>query len=125
MPRERVQHGDIYVFAKTPDESDPVLPGQTPAAGKKYYPGDVVPDDHILREEPSLDVSWRNEDVGGWVQICFDAPRDWWERFIAAFDESPEQHHFAAFTSVLTRGQINHLIKSLRRARDRAYGADQ
>lgn len=77
----------------------------------------------VMREEPSLDVSWNRE--AGWVQVAFDAPRDWWDRFYSAVVGSPEQHHMTAYTDVLTRTELNHMIRTLRRARDAAYGADE
>lgn len=129
MPRERIQHGQMFVWPHVADsengETEPVPPGMLESAGKPYTPGEPLSDGAVLREEPSLDLSWRREDVGGWVQIGFDAPRDWWERFFASYDNSPEQRHFSAWTAVMDRRQINHMIKTLRRARDAAYGSDE
>ena len=35
------------------------------------------------------------------------------------------EHYAAVFTEPLTRPQINHLIRTLKRARDAAYGTDE
>lgn len=124
MPRERVQHGKLYAdITETPD---PGNVGQTPGSVMRrveYRPDVALPEGATVREEPSLDVSWNRD--GGWVQIAIDAPRDWWERFKESLDGSPEQHHMSAYTDVLTRKEINDLIRTLRRARDAAYGADE
>ena len=125
MPKERVQRGEVFVWEPDATGKDPVAPGMVPSGGRPYHPGQQLPEGAILREEPSLDVTWRREDAGGWVQIGFDAPRDWWERFIASYEGSPEAHHFAAWTAVLDRREINHMIRTLRRARDAAYGNDE
>lgn len=129
MPRERIQHGQMFAWPRVADSenggTEPIPPGMLESAGTRYYPGDPMPEGSVIREEPSLDLSWRREDAGGWVQVGFDAPRDWWERFIASYQGSPEQHHFAAWSAVMDRRQINHMIKTLRRARDAAYGADE
>lgn len=120
MPRERVKHGKQFVLEPEKD----VAPGETPSlAGKPYFPGEKIPEGSILREESSLDVAWNRE--SGWVQIGIDAPRDWWERFIESYKNSPEQISFSAWIDVLDRSEINHLIRTLRRARDTAYGADE
>ena len=115
----------MFLWNKTDEGKEPVAPGLLESAGRPYFPGEPQPENTILREEPSLDVVWRREDVGGWVQIGLDAPRDWWERFIASYEGSPEQHHFSAWTAVMDRRQINHMIRTLRRARDAAYGSDE
>ena len=118
MPKERVQHGTLNVWPK-----EATLIGEAVSEGEIYLPGDKIPEGYILREAPSVDVLWNRE--GEWVQLAIDAPRDWWERFMASYENSPEQHSFPVVTEVLTRKEINHLIRTLRRARDAAYGADE
>jgi hypothetical protein len=122
MPRERIQHGKQYIWK----ERD-VSPGETPSsetsASQEYLPGMELPEGSLIREESSLDLTWNRD--GGWVQLGLNAPRDWWERFFASYENSPEQHEFSAWTNVLTRVEINNLIRTLRRARDAAYGADE
>ena len=120
MPRERVQHGKQFLWLRE------IAPGETPHqphASTPYLPGMEIPEGGVIHSEPSLDVRWNRD--AGWVQMSIDAPRDWWERFIASYEGSPEAHEFSVHTEVLSRSEINNLISTLRRARDAAYGADQ
>lgn len=90
----------------------------------EYHPGDDALPDATFREEPSLEVSWNRD--GSWVQVAYVAPTDWWDRFMA--DDPNGVHgpkYRTAYTDVLTRQEINNLIRTLRRARDAAYGSDE
>ena len=67
-------------------------------------------------EQPSLLVKWFHDPADVQVQI----------------DVSPEylaqlagDGGVTVSSGILTRGEINHMIKTLRRARDAAYGADE
>lgn len=116
MPRERVKHGEIFPVDEK-GNSEVVLNEH----GLPWHAGDDVPEGHTIREQPSLDVSWNRD--GEWVQVGFSAPNDWWARL----NDIPEPvpGHRAVFTDVLSRQEINHMIRTLRRARDAAYGADE
>lgn len=120
MPRERIQHGKQYVEISKfkHGESEP-----SKVNSVEYVPGEPIPDGSIIREEPSLDLVWNRE--GGWVQIGFSAPRDWWERFFESHSHTPDVSELVAFTNVMPRSEINNMIRTLRRARDAAYGADE
>lgn len=119
MPKERVHHGTITIREERPGTKE--HPGGMRVT--RWNPGDPVPPGATLHEEPSVDLHWNRD--AGWVQLSIDAPRDWWEGWRAAYDGSPEQHTFQVYSEVLTRHELNHLIRTLRRARDSAYGADE
>lgn len=92
-------------------------------AVRPYIVGEILPEGSGIREDPSLDVSWNRQ---GNVQVSIEAPTDWWERFEQArVGEKSDRTHYAAFTSTLSRQDINDMIRVLRRARDAAYGADE
>jgi len=84
-------------------ESRVVYDGDNPVAGESAM--------------PSLDVSWSREPTG-WVQIGIDAPTD----FLAGIIRDGAT---SVWTDVLDRREINHMIRTLRRARDAAYGSDE
>ncbi len=122
MPRERIQHGDMYLI---PDDVSQFVADSTQPLGESgriWRPGDDVPKGFHLREMQSLDVNWNRE--AGWVQVCVEAPIDWWKSFILGMGEA-EASHYGAYSQVLDRRQINRLIATLRRARDAAYGKDE
>lgn len=119
MPKERVQHGELRLRTERPESEE--SPGG--AVEVAWRPGDPVPEGSMLIERPSIDVTWNRE--GGWVQIGFEAPRAWWDDFYASYQGSAEQHHFNAWSEVFDRKDLNHMIRTLRRARDAAYGADE
>lgn len=125
MPRERVQHGKLYLHTPQPGAAVSDLPGDEPVKVTEWHPGMDVPVDSTLHEQPSLDVMWNRD--GGWVQIGFNAPREWWEDLAETYDEehSPGVQDWSAWTDVLSRQEINHMIRTLRRARDLAYGKDE
>lgn len=109
MPRERVHHGQILKVTTLGTAPPGDLDGTMSAQGVEH------------QEQPSLDVSWNRD--AGWVQVSIHAPRDFWERLYK--DRDPDEQSFAAFTDALSRHEINHLIATLRRARDAAYGKDE
>lgn len=119
MPRERIHHGTFRIEVEHPGTQE--YPGAI--VTQEWHPGDPQPPGSVLYEEPSFDVTWNRD--GGWVQLAFDAPRRWWDGFIKSYANSPEQTHFPAYTEVLSRREINDLIRTLRRARDAAYGSDE
>jgi hypothetical protein len=121
MPKERIKHGQIYL--QTPSQATDGVPDmESPMDARVWEPGSDIPIGGTLHEQPSLDIHWNKD--GQWVQLGFEAPREWWDNFIASYAGSEEQHTFAAFTDVMSRAEINALIRGLRRARDASYGAD-
>lgn len=131
MPRERVQHGKLYVIEAanhTVAETlygDPI-PEITAHMMHEFIPGEVLKDGDVIQEEPSLDVNWTKDRH---VQISIEAPIDWWQRFQESYaqeiEENPNRMHYAAFTETLTRAEINDMIRVLRRARDAVFGGDE
>lgn len=127
MPRQRIQHGKIYVTEPDIEATDVVDDHGKPTgvkahAATEYIPGSATPEGATVQEMPSLDVTWRGEN--GWVQIGIEAPSDWWDRFEES-RKSAEQSHFGVYTEVLTRDEINDMIRTLRRARNAVYGSDE
>lgn len=81
-----------------------------------------------LTQPHSVEVSWGRE--GGYVQVG-SRFRDQYFRFIPAdeasgeFVSNAEPERFDSLHVTLTeRGQVNDLIRLLRRARDQAFGTD-
>lgn len=126
MPRERVQHGKLWVAKTVPSESVIDIHGEPTGAHayelRDFIPGEILAKDEVLYEEPSLDVAWNRD--AGWVQIGIDAPKDWWDRFFEGYRDHGDTP-YAVYTETLTRQQINKMIATLRRARDAAYGRDE
>lgn len=123
MPRERIQHGRLMVRQEHEGlelDSGDVIPGAI--VEYELHPDADVPKGAIVTEQPSLDVHWNRD--GEYVQLAIDAPRTYWQRFLESYEGSPEATRFGVFTDRLTRSELNHLIRTLRRARDAAYGAD-
>ncbi len=117
MPRERIQHGkQLAQIPMTETDPDYLIP---------YHPGDKLPDGALVREEPSLDVGWNRE--GEWVQLSIVAPREWWDTWVQSYaiEKGAPEDTLSVFSGVLTRGEINKMIVTLRRARDATYGADE
>lgn len=101
MPREQINHPPLC-------EPTPEWPA-TPAPGIRAW------------RDASLHVSWRPDshvqiavemDVA-YAQMAVDAPTD------------GEAARTEVFVPPLTREEINKLIRTLRRARDQAYGRDE
>lgn len=128
MPRERIQHGKMYVDEPDIEPTEAIDGNSGQPAGvfahvvREFIPGETLPPGTIVREHPSLDVTWNRE--VGYVQVSIEAPVDWWDRFHESRTRD-EQSHYAAYTEVMDRREINHMIRTLRRARDAAYGADE
>ena len=122
MPHERIQHGKIFVVSPRPEDS-PNPPSIDDTEAREWTPGEVISENQVLREEPSLDVFWNRD--GEYVQVAIEAPSYWWKKFMEGRVDDPQILSFSAFTNVLTRKEINHMIRILRRARDAAYGSDE
>lgn len=99
-------------------------------------PFEPVPDDCVpppihgeAWPEPELNVSWtRAADHGmGLVQVSLLLPVAYVKHLAAdlANPERPEPSGIGAFSPALNRDEMNRLIRTLRRARDQAYGQDE
>jgi hypothetical protein len=99
MPRERVQHPKVYEYES--------------ADGTTGY----------VEHDPALDVTWQRDSET--VQVSIEFPRAQWLTICADLKDDPEISHKAIFSGNLPRPEINHFIRTLKRARDAAYGADE
>lgn len=136
MPRERVKHGKQYATwsadpkAPTPKDAlehpTPEGPEEVSYAilSKEFHPGDPeVPSGATITEDVSLDVNWNRE--AGWVQVSMSVPIDKWEDINKGREDLSNPPHVSVYTDTWTRQEINATIKTLRRARDAAFGADE
>jgi hypothetical protein len=84
------------------------------------HPKIVTSDGHpgYTVTEPTLHVGWNRM---GWVQIHIQAEPDY---FKDASADSTNADGISVFTEPLSRNEINKLIRTLRKARDQAYGQD-
>ncbi len=99
----------------------------TQAAHEAYYAKHSQP-----TREPNVEVVWSrmeenvtpvNEDPQGWVQIGIDLDKVDLSDRMRYDDDSVVAKTF--YTDKLTRHQINDLIRTLKRARNAAYGIDE
>jgi hypothetical protein len=91
-----------------------------------YQPGASVPEGGEVFADPALHVNWQSEgaDFGApHVQVSLEVPAGFLRSRAAGLDDSVS--HTCLFTPVLTRQELNKLIRVLRTARDKAYGRDE
>lgn len=97
MPKEVIQYGGCVDRHRTDDDGGLITDHQVP--------------------HPNLEVTWDRSDVEeeGRVTVRF------------TLDEFYHKHYSGEVitSNGLTRKQINHLIKTLRRARNAAFGEDE
>jgi hypothetical protein len=125
MPKERVKHGQMYVEGPISEEDSSSQEVPTGKWRKPYQLGDIQPEGTALLQDPSLDVTWNR---AGWVQVSIEMDRAKWLQMAQELVDEGEQPYTvfrAMYTDVLTRTEINNMIKVLRKARDQAYGADE
>jgi hypothetical protein len=114
MPREQINHPDFT----NADFAD---------SRKAHHPG--LPNDTWV--DSAMHVSWHPfSDQGlGFVQVALEADRRYLKSVMAQDEVDanglPVDPTPYVWTPVLTRSEINKLIRVLRRARDRAYGSDE
>lgn len=72
---------------------------------------------------PGVELNW-SRDMGH-VQLSIEFPREQWIANAEELKNDPQVTKRAIFTDGLSRYQINKMIKTLRRARDAAHGADE
>lgn len=70
--------------------------------------------------DPAVHVNWHaaGTDRGGHVQVSLECDRSYYEQF-------PDEVRGERYSPVLSRSEVNKLIRILRRARDQAYGRDE
>jgi|SRR5882672_9775225 len=110
MPREQINYPDLEVLNKDGSNTPPIH-------GEAW-------------REPALHVSWlaqhdeNTEPVGGHVQVAFEADPVYL-RFAADHISDPRTNRSLVYSSVLTRNEINRMIRALKRARDQVHGRDE
>lgn len=125
MPKERMQHGRIMI--RDAQNSEIMGGVEIPGAILVYeHDGESpIPETATTSVMPSLDLYW-NRNLGE-VQLSFAAPKEWFRSALLPDllgDAVPADRELAVYSEPLSRGQINHMIRTLRRARDAAFGAD-
>lgn len=101
MPREQINHPPML----EPTKDNPAHP-----------PGRTV------WQDPILEINWHpDRDGSGHVQISLDMDV---ATLVEHIEISNGATRTAMYTPPLTRDEINKLIRTLRRARDQAYGQD-
>lgn len=98
MPKEVIQRGGLVNHFRA-DEN-----------------GNLIEDQQV--PDPTLQVKWNRDGAGGidgWVQVQFEMNETYTKNYIGEQVTSDR----------LSRKEINHLIRTLRRARDAAYGSDE
>lgn len=78
-------------------------------------------DRELHTELPStcVHVGWNR---AGWVQISLALPKEKLDNWVASLtNDQPEP---SLFSEVLSRDDVNKMIRTLRKARDQAYGTD-
>lgn len=90
-----------------------------------YIEGIPLPDGSIVFTDPSLNVNWQtqNPDIPGHVQLSLSMESAYLKSLAHSLD--PTVTHTAIYTPVLSRKELNKLIRVLRVARDKAYGRDE
>lgn len=82
----------------------------------------TVPVHDRADEEPTLHVNWDNDQ--GLVQVSLNMTTERYVRWAERLDPAVVSHT-SQYTPILTRSEINRLIRVLRTARDKAYGKDE
>lgn len=70
--------------------------------------------------DPAVHVNWHSagNDHSGHVQVSLECDRSYFEKF-------PAEDRGDRYSPILSRSDVNKLIKVLKRARDQAYGRDE
>lgn len=135
MPRETVHWGKKYLIVEHPETEDHSgYWSEYPYEGRQTDSKGVVlpfPPGTSYAQSPSVEVVWAKpegfntplgEDAEGWVNLAFRVNNNDFEH---NRDLSEDTDEFRIFTRSLTRRQINDTIKTLKRARDAAFGEDE
>jgi len=120
VPRERIHHGKLVAKWEATGTSE--FPGAIMEA--TYDPDSKdIPKDAFITVRPSLDVTWTR--AGEWVQVSIDVPVPLLHELVSDCGHNPEIISINVVTDILTRSEINNMIRTLRRARDAVYGSDE
>lgn len=135
MPRETVHWGRKYLIVEHPEtEEHSAFWSEHPFEGRQMdTKGNMVPypPDTSYARSPSVEVLWskpgtfnlpEGDTEEGFVNIAFQINRNDFEH---NEDLSEDREEFRVFTRGLTRRQINDMIRTLKRARDAAFGEDE
>lgn len=110
MPRETVIHGSQYTSYKHGYDALQKLDESERAVAEAEMES---------RQNPNLDVNWNRDNE--WVQVALVVDRKYLEEYLS----TSEDPRLSIPTEVMSRKDINALIRTLRRARDSAYGSDE
>ncbi|ASR79966.1 hypothetical protein SEA_ARCADIA_2 [Arthrobacter phage Arcadia] len=114
MPREQINYPNVAacIIHSNGDELE-------------YEQGSPVPEGSEVFCDPALNVNWQtsSNDLDGHVQVSLTLPAG----FLKARAKSLVEDVIdtSLYTPILTRQEINKLIRTLRIARDKAYGRDE
>lgn len=86
-----------------------------------------LPRSGVSWPHPQLAVHWQREDAGGpgVVELSLDCPRAYLEDLARTLQAAPDLESLRVFLSPVSRADANTLIRTVRRARDTAYGKDE
>jgi hypothetical protein len=108
MPRER-----LHALTSEQRSDEHPLPGDDQTAdqtaGRVWY--------EFL---PNVEAHWHE---GSHVQLSVEVDREHLKRMLA--EEPDDVSTIKFFTAALERSEVNHAIKTLRRARNSAFGVDE
>lgn len=112
MPREQINYPDLTV------EPRRAIDGK-----------DTPPVHGEAWRDPALHISWlaqhdeNMEPVAGHVQVAFEADPAYFEMAAGNPNEPPDRS--TVYSPVLSRSEINRMIRALKRARDQVHGRDE
>ncbi len=113
VPKENIVPAITYVYDKDGHEVDEGL------ATASFN----IPEGGHSDTTPAVDLNWSKEHEHVQVSVEFD--RDRWIAIADELKANPEVSKKAIYSPGMSRYQINKLIKTLRRARDAAFGSDE
>lgn len=113
MPRETIVPSKTYVFDEDGNQVDEGL----------STADFTIPKGGSLDTTPNVELHWSREHEH--VQLSIEFPREAWISIAQDLKDDPSVTRKAIFSPGLSRYQINKLIKTLRRARDAAFGVDE
>jgi len=141
MPKERVHWGTQYIQNAVPETDKhggyyEELPFQGLSIDPNTGETEKLPTGNRLSRSPSVDIYWSkpgeyapaayDEEQLGSVQIGFDVNAAELDLFMEEWKQDRDLVSSRSFfTRGLTRKQINDMIKTLKRARDAAFGVDE
>lgn len=140
MPKETIQYGRDYARVTVPageHQSGYEYELDATQAAKLRADGTRPGYEYVFSTKPHLDLLWQRptdpnllpvgEESNGSVQVSIGlAPQDMQWRIDHLKNHPEDLEDFSrVYTERLTRQQINHFIRTLKRARDAAYGADE